>query len=56
MEWLTRPDTEYELPNIDWVIAVFDRNKRDYENPDPIITSWEHPVVALRDLLKKRLN
>ena len=56
MEWLTRPDTEDELHNIDWLITVFTGNKKDDGNPEPSINSWEQPVGALNDHLKKKCN
>ena len=56
MEWLTRPYPEDEVPNIDWIIAVFPGIKKDYGNPDPSIKSWAHPMGALKDLQKNRCN
>ena len=56
VEWLTRPDPEYGVPYIDWLISVFTGNKNDYGNPDPSINSWAHPVGTLKDLLKNRCN
>ena len=54
MEWLTRPDPEYEVPNIDWIIVVFTGTKEYNGKPYPSIKSWVQPVVAINDLLKKR--
>ena len=51
MEWLTSSAPEDEVPNIDWLIALFTGNKRDDGNPEPSIKSWAHPVGALKDLL-----
>ena len=56
VEWLTRPDPEDEVLNIDWLRAVFTVRKKDYGNPYQSIKSWEKSVGALKDLLKKRCN
>ena len=37
VEWLNRPDPEDEVPNIDWLIAVFPRRKNDDGKLDSII-------------------
>ena len=37
VEWLNRPDPEDEVPNIDWLIAVFTGRKKDDGKPDSII-------------------
>ena len=54
VDWLTRSSPEDEPPNNDRIIEVFTVNKKDYGKPDPNIKSWEQPVGALNDLLKKR--
>ena len=56
MEWITRPDPEYEVPNIDWIIKLFLGRKKDDRNLEPRIKSWTKPVCALKDLLKERCN
>ena len=56
VEWLTRPDPEDEVPNIDWIIAVFPGNKKDDGKSYPSIKSWAQPVGALKDLLKIDAN
>ena len=56
VEWLTRPAPEDEVPNIDWLIAVFPGRKKDDRKPDPSIKSWSKPVGALKDILKNRCN
>ena len=37
VEWINRPDTEDEVPNIDWLIAIFPGRKKDDGKPDSII-------------------
>ena len=54
MEWLTRSDPEGEVPNIDWLIAVFPRSKKDDGKPYPSIKSWAKSVGTLKVLLKNR--
>ena len=49
-EWLTRPSTEDEVPNIDWLITVFNRTKMDDGNPYPGIKSWAQTVCYLKEL------
>ena len=39
VEWLTRPAPEDEVPNMDWLIAVFHRRKKDDGKPGPSIKS-----------------
>ena len=39
VEWLNRPAPEDEVPNIDWIIAVFSGNKKDDGKPKPSIKS-----------------
>ena len=56
MEWLTSPAPEYEVPNIDWLIALFPGNKKDDGKSETSIKSWAHPVVVLKDLMKNRCN
>ena len=56
MEWLYRPDPEYEVPNIYWLISVFTGNKKGDGKPDPSIKSWAQPVGALKDILKNVFN
>ena len=56
MEWLTSPAPEYEVPNTDWIIIVFPRNRKDDGKPDPSINSWLQPVIALKDFLRKICN
>ena len=52
MRWLTRPAPEYEVPNIDWITALFPGSKKYDGKPDPRIKSWGNPVGALKDILK----
>ena len=52
MEWITRPDPEDEVPNIDWLIALFSRTNNYYVKPDLGIKSWAQPVGELKGLLK----
>ena len=56
MRLLTRPAPEYEVPNIDWIIALFPGSKKYDGKPDPRIKSWENPVGALKDILKNRCS
>ena len=56
VEWLTNTSSGEEVPKIDWLIAVFPGTKKDVGIPYPYIKSWEHPLKALRDLLKKSCN
>ena len=56
LEWFPRLSPEDEVPNIDWLIAVFSGNKNYDGNPDPSIKSWAHPVGELKELMKKRCN
>ena len=56
VEWITMPDPEYDIPNIDWLIVVFTRTKKGDGNSDPGIKSWEQPVGTLKDLLKIYVN
>ena len=56
VDWLTNPSSEEEVPNIDYLIAVFHGNKKNYMRPDPEIKSWWQPVKDLRNLLKKSFN
>ena len=56
MEWLYRPDPEYEVPNIYWIISVFTGNKKGDGKSDPSIKSWEQPVGAPKDLSKNIFN
>ena len=56
MEWLTRQAPEDEVPNIDWIIALFTGIKKDDGNPDLSIKSWAKPVGKLKDLIKNRCN
>ena len=46
------PDPEDEVPNIDWIIAVFPGNKKDGGKPDPSINSWEQRLGSLEHFLK----
>ena len=56
VEWLTSPDPEYEVPNVDWIIALFPGSKKYDEKPNPSIKSWGKPVGAPKDLVKNRCN
>ena len=56
VEWLTIPSPEDEVPNIDWLIAVFNGSKKDDGKPNPIIKSLENLVGAPKDILKKICN
>ena len=56
LEWLTRPATEDEVPNIDRIISVFTGTKNDDGKSEPGINSWEKPLCDLNDLLNKRCN
>ena len=51
MDWFTRPDPEYEVPNIDWIIVIFPGTKKYTGKIDPDIKSWSQPVNALKYLL-----
>ena len=50
------PSPEDEIPNIDWLIAVFTSYKRDDGDPDPTIKLWVQPVGALKDLMRNICN
>ena len=56
VEWLTSPDPEYEVPNVDWIIALFPGSKKYDEKPNPSIKSWGKPVFSLKYFLKNRCN
>ena len=51
MEWIRRTATEYETPNIYWIIEVFTGTKKDDWKPESGIKSWAQPVGALKDLI-----
>ena len=40
VKWITRPDPEEEVSNIDWIISVFPGTNKDDGNRDPAIKSW----------------
>ena len=50
--YLTSPDPEYEVPNIDWIIALFSVTKKDDGSPDPSTKSWAQSMGALKGLIK----
>ena len=52
VEWPDRPAPEYEVPNIDWLIAVFTGNKQDDGNTGPSIKSWAKKAGTLKYILK----
>ena len=52
MGYLTSPDPEYEVPNIDWIIALFSVTKKDDGSPDPSTKSWAQSMGALKGLIK----
>ena len=56
MDCITKPDPEYEVPNVDWLIAEFLGRKNYDGKPDPSIKSWANPVGALKDIMEKRCN
>ena len=56
VDWLTNPSSGEEVPNNDWIIAVFPGTKKNDGRLDMEIKSWVYPVKALRDLLKKSCN
>ena len=53
VEFITMPDLEDEVPNINCLIVLFTGNKKDDGKTDPSIKSWSQPVGALKELLKK---
>ena len=56
VDWITKPSSGGEVPNIDWIISVFPGTKIIYGRPETGIKPWAHTVKALRDLLKNRCN
>ena len=54
VDWLTNPSSGEEVPNTNWLIAVFPGTKKNNGRPEPIIKSWAQSLKALRDLSKKR--
>ena len=56
VDWPTNPSSIWEVPKIDWIIAVLPGTKKNDGRPYPYIKSWAHPVKALRYLLKKSCN
>ena len=56
VDWLTDPSLGEEVPNTDWLIAVFPGTKKNNVRPYMEIKSWAYPVKAVRDLLKKICN
>ena len=51
MDCITNTSSGEEVPNIDFLIAVFSRTKKNDGRPDLYIKSWSQPVKALGDLL-----
>ena len=56
VNWLNNPSSGEEVPNIEWLTAVFPGTNRNYGRPDPGIKSWSWPMKSLRDVLKKSCN
>ena len=46
LECITRPDKEYDFPNIDWLIAIFIGTKRMMGSRNPVLShghrQWEY--------------
>ena len=56
IDWLTNPPSVEEVPNIDWLIAIFQGIKKNDGKPYPGIKYWAQTLKALKDLLKKIFN
>ena len=56
VDYLTNLPSGEEVPNIDWIIAVFPGTNKNNGSSDPGIRSWAEPVKAMKYLLKNRCN
>ena len=56
VDWITNPSSGEDVPNTDWIIAVFTGTKKNDGMPDPDIKSWTQPVKSLKDPLKNNCN
>ena len=56
VDWITNPPSGEEVPNIDWLIAVFPSTKKNDGRPDPRIKSWGQPVKEREDILMEIFN
>ena len=56
LDWITNPSPGEEVPNTEWLIAVFPSAKIYDKKQDPDIKPWAQPVKTMGDLLKKSCN